>query len=262
MTTSQWPKLFACAALITLAGAIIACSGGDDGPTPTPVETTVSDPSLALSNALRTMKGLNSYVMDIAYSPVGSPEAFLVVYDNGDYFERIPADLSKGGGSEYVYSGDYQYQHYCTAPDVCNQWTRTSPRPLIPSLAGKVNSIPETLALTAAETGSDWTLVPNATGVVITGSVNINLATVENQRRALLASGKTAEEVDTLLKQLSENVQPLGTSVIEITLSPSYQVIQNVTIYTPTNAADPYFEVAFSQFNGVGVTAPADFVPG
>lgn len=259
MLAIHWLKL-ACAVLIALVGGIVACRGGDDAPKPTPVQTTISDPALAVSNALQAMKELDSYEMDITFSPVGAPVASLVIYDRGDYFERIPADLSAGGGSEYVYAGDYQYQRDCTGPEVCTQWARTSQRPLIPSLAGQVNSIPETLALTAVELGSGWSLVTNATNVLLTGAVNINAATEENQRRALTASGKTPEEVDLLIRQLSGNQQPLGASVIEVTLSPDYQLIQEVTIYTPTNAADPYFDVAYSQFNAVRVGTPTEFV--
>ena len=53
------------------------------------------------------------------------------------------------------------------------------------------------------------------------------------------------------LETSSSHCQPLGTSLIEVTLSPNYQLIQKVTIYVPSNATDPYFDVAFSQFNAV-----------
>jgi hypothetical protein len=262
MLTSLRLKIAICAAFLAITRAA-GCGGGDDAtPTPTLAPTPIANPTVAISNALRTMKSLDSYRMQITFSPIGAPVTSVAVYDKGDYFERIPADLSVSGGAEYVYAGQYQYKRDCTGRDTCGPWTRTSDRPIIPSLAGTVNSIPETLGLTAVELASSWSLVPNATGVLLSGGVSISAATQENQKRAFIASGKTPEEADTLVQQLNENVPSQGTSVIEVTLSPDYQLIQNVTIYTPTNAADPYFDVAYTQFNEAGVGAPPDFVPG
>lgn len=207
------------------------------------------------------MRSLESYEMEIAFSPFGSPVASLAVYDRGDYYESIPADLS-AGGSEYVYAGDFEYKRDCTTPEACTQWVRTSPRSVIPSLAGQVNSVPETLALTAIELASGWTLVPNATGVLLTGAVNINDATEENQRRAYTLAGNTPEQIEAVLQGFRENRPPVDPSLIEVTLSSDYRWITHVTIYVPARITDPYVDFGYSSFDTAQVTAPEDFVIG
>jgi len=256
MRPYSWMMPIRFAVGLVMAGAFVACGISGDDPTPTPI----ADPSLAISEAVQKMRGLDSYHMDIAFSPVGAPVASYVDYDKGDYFERIPADLaSVTDGKEYIYAGEYLFTRECTRPDFCNDWLRSSERPLVPSLAGTVNSIPETLAVVAAETGTGWQIAPTAGEVTFRGAVNINKATEENQRRALTAVGYSPAEVEERIRKLSENIAPAPDSVIDVTLSPE-GLINKLTIYVPTRPTDPYFETTFSGFNQVEVTAPSEFI--
>lgn len=212
------------------------------------------------------MSELDSYAMVMAYSPIGTPVANYVEYDNGDYFERLPADLSKSGGKEYVYADDHTFQRECTGPDACAQWQRQAQRPYIPSLAGTINSIPETLSLVAAELATGWSVVLPANGVKLDGTVDITNAIVENQRRAFTAAGNSPADVEAALAELNKDLPQYGEGTVEVTLSADYHLITHITIFAPASYTlpgqppDPYFDVAFSQFNEVKVTAPMDFV--
>lgn len=248
---------------LALAGAFIVACGGGAKPSPTPEPTPITDAGSAVAQAVANMSTLSSYHLDITYSPIGSPIVHNVDYANGDYAEHIPAQLAAGTTpADYVFAGDFTYRRDCSADTgVCGAWRREAGRPLIPSLAGTVNSIPETLAPIAAQMATDLTIA-DATVPKLSGVVDLTAATQENQRRAFAAAGNSPADIEAAIEQLwggspdSPGSQP---SNIDITLTPDARYIASVVIYIPGQPDDPYFEAAYSAYDAVTVEPPPGF---
>lgn len=250
------PRLLLCALLVTLAS--LAC-GGDDGGGPTPVPTQITDAQAAIAETLSTMSDIESYHMDIELSPFGAPVAYFVDYDGGDYFERLPADLSSGG-IELYYVGEYQFRRDCPAAGSCTPWVRARGRRAVPNFSGEANSGPETLPLVAAELGEGWQIAQQtADATVLTGQVNLGDAIRENQERNFRATGLSEEEIAAAMQALSaEGLDDPSPSAITVTISGG--VITHVSVAVPGQDDNPHIETAYSQFGSIDLKAPEDYV--
>jgi hypothetical protein len=239
------------------AASIAACGGGDDDASPTPI----NNPAEAVRQAARATAVTEVYQERIEFSPIGSPIVYLVHYNDGDWFERIPDDYTKPPAKEYIFVGEVSYGRDCTAPDVCGTWLKANERPNIPSLAGSLNSIPETLAPIAIDFFSgDWAIVPTAGEAKFRGMTALTPAIRENQGRALLDRGYSEEEMQALVEEINKNQAELGPSVIEVTLTPDY-LLSHVTIFTPGQTHNPYLDIQYTYDETVEIEEPDDSLP-
>jgi hypothetical protein len=240
---------------VLAAGLLLAaCGGGDGDGSPTPI----GDPAEAVSQAADATAELDSFHMEITYSPIGAPIVYSVDYERGNYAEHIPLPET-GGASDFVFHGDRTYRRDCTPDGACGNWlSEAGDRLTVPSLVGKVNSVPETLPPYIARMAKGLTLSDPAT-MKFSGMIDLPAAVRENQYRAFLASGYSEQEAADFVRQLAAQQPAQSESALDIWLTADARYIAKVTAYVPGQPTDPYFEATYSSYNAVTVKPPAGF---
>jgi hypothetical protein len=232
--------------LLLLSG----CGSGNNAPTPTPV----SDPAAAVRQAADATAELESFHLDLTFTPLGEPIVYSVDYEDGNYIERIP-DRQAGGYSDYVFYGDSTYRIDCSAEGVCGAWQRQPGRLVVPNLAGSANTVPETLAPFIARMMTDVTRRDPAS-MTFEGMADVTAATIANLRQAFALAGNTPDQVEAAIEQQFGDRRTSEPSVVEITLTPDAHYIQHLVVYTPTQPDNPYIEFAYSYHNAVRIQPP------
>lgn len=256
MTNTYWtlPGLF----LLLLA----ACSASEQNDVVLPKPSDI--PGL-IASSLETMDDLDSYSMEITFSPEGEP--FTTVADfaePGDYryIVRLSDDPNEVG--ELIEVGDLSYSRLChNHPDDCEEWEQSERFP-VPSLGGLTTFVPETLGFVTLELATDPTFIANEqfegqTLFHLKASVNLSRAICDNQLRALLAAETQAVEAE-LASHEEEcgqlNFEAVPPSAVDVWLFPTDFRIHHLRIGVPGDEMDPYLEIDYSRFNEISIEPP------
>jgi hypothetical protein len=248
-------------ATAAIIATVSGCSSSSSGPA---ITLDVSNPDAAVQRATDAMSHLNSYHMDMTFSPEGTDITVPAEFDRGNYYERI-SDPEKGESTELILAGGF-FTRQCSGQDHCEQWVRTDfdvpsatilptrSRYAAPTLGGLTTVFPETLALTAVDLASGWQVKEGSADTLV-GQVDLSRTIDENRSR----NGIPTDPGPDVMSSSPVEVPP---STIELHLSTEGPYFQSVRIGIPGDPADPYFVVEFSRYNDVSVQAPSEYTTG
>lgn len=247
---------------VLVATVFAGCSSGSDDGEP------ISDPDGLVDRSLANMQALESYRMEMAFSPEGVDIPILVDYDRDRYYELITDPSDDGGKTELIAADGYVYVRFCEEdPERCEVWERSESTLPIPSLGGLTTTVPEILALVAVDLASNWHQASTGgSGTTLSGEVNFLLAVEESRRRALLAGGLSEEEVDSSIQDQRDGRDPTEYPLlrVDVTIDRQEQFLSLVTLTVPADEEagtddDVYFYAKYSRLNDVTVEPPTEF---
>lgn len=239
--------------------AVLACSSPRQADVSSPTPDNVSP---LIPRGLAAMDALDSYRMEITFSPEGEPITTIVDFARpGDYHYTFVLDDDADEVLELIEVGDLAYSRSCDShPDDCEEWEQGQ-RPPLSSLGGLTTFVPETLGFVALElatgpTSMDSEVVSGEELFHLRASVNLPSAICENKRRAFAAAGIEGIESELEEECSDTSLERVPSSRVDVWLFSDDLRIHRVRIGVPGFAPDPYLETTYSRFNEVSVEPP------
>jgi hypothetical protein len=242
---------------VLLLTGVVGCSSQDE-------DAEVGDPQTLIDDALTNMVALESYRMDMAFSPEGQDIEFFAEYDNGKYYEYL-GEPETSNFTELVLADGGLYVRFCE-DDECEPWDRHEHTVGVPSLGGLTTTAPETMGLAAVQLGREWT-VSTHSGSSATLKTDVDLAEViqANQRSVLRDAGFSEEEIEAAIQEQFESdvsAEPAVEMRLDVVVDLDEKLIMKVTLTAPEGEdgeTDEYFHTVYSRYNDVSVEVPEEY---